>query len=241
MSFKFKQFAVKHSKSSMKVGTDAVLLGSWANFSNSLNLLEVGTGCGVISLIVAQREGKVNITAIDIDENSVIEAEENFKCSKWSNRLKSLNISFQNFTKTNHEFFDHIVCNPPFFANSTPSPLQSRHFARHTDKLNPQDFFENCLKTLNIIGKISIIIPSNDYNLWEKHSIENGFFTNRITTVFAYPTKVSERKLIEFSRNNLSIQYTEIYIRKGKNMGFTDQYLDLTKEFYLPQINKINQ
>lgn len=233
MSFRFKQFTVNHSKSSMKTGTDAVLLGIWADFENSQNLLDVGTGCGVISLIAAQKNQKLKITAIDIDKNSSDESAQNFKNSKWAERLNSLNISLHDFSEIYSEKFEHIICNPPFFSNSTPSPKESRHFARHTDKLKPKDFFEDCFKILAPEGKISIIIPTSESVVWIENSIVFGFSINNKTEVFAYPNKNSERTILEFSFEQKTFEKTEIFIRTGKNLNYTEQYIEFTKDFYL--------
>ncbi|MCC6721881.1 MAG: methyltransferase domain-containing protein [Bacteroidia bacterium] len=233
MIFRFKQFDVLHGKSSMKVGTDAVLLGIWSNIQFANTILDVGTGCGIISLIAAQKNQKAKIVGIDIDKNSVAEASLNFFNCKWFSRLSAKHSSIQNWAKNNKQKFDSIICNPPFFHKSTPSPVFSRHRARHSDSLSPLDFLQNCIKILNPTGTISIIIPSIDIDRWQNISNENCLYISRKTDIFSYPDKKAERTLLELKFDNISVNYSEIYIRNGKNCDYTKQYIELTKEFYI--------
>ena len=215
----------------MRVGTDAVLLGAWAEIKNSENILEIGTGCGIIALMLAQRNEKANITAIDIHAESVKEASRNFKESQWTDRLNVEEISFQNFKCQNK--FDHIISNPPFFTASTPAPNKARHQARHTDTLSPLDFFINSKMLLEPAGLISIIIPFINSENWFKMAEQYGFFPSRITNVLSYPGKSAERILVEFSQNKKEKIENDFFIRKGKGLSYSDEYIEMTKEFYL--------
>ena len=136
--FQFKKFSVKQDNSSMKVGTDAVLLGCWTQLRQiDKQLLEVGTGCGVISLIIAQRYNFVNIDAIDIDKASILDAKDNFNYSPWNNRLSAINDSLQTYNPDKQ--YDIIVSNPPYFNNSLQCPNNQRSVARHTNTLSYND------------------------------------------------------------------------------------------------------
>ncbi len=233
MIFRFKQFSVSHANSSMKVGTDAVLLGVWAEIKNCKNILDIGTGCGIIALIMAQKNLDTIIKAIDIDEKSINEASENFELSPWKNRLEATLISIQEYSSLSEIAFDHIICNPPFFSNSTPAPNKTRHHARHTDTLSPEDFFKSCKILLADEGKISLIIPFDISDKWVETAESFQLFPNKITQVISYPLKPIERILIEFSDKKEKFLPNELFIRKGKGLGFTDEYFELTKEFYL--------
>lgn len=217
----------------MKVGTDAVLLGAWAQIKNSPTILDVGTGSGIIALMMAQKNLKAIITAIDIDENSIKEAGENFELSPWRNRLDAKCISIQNYSNTSDIKFDHIISNPPFFSNSTPAPNKSRHQARHSDTLSPEDFFGSCKKILTTDGKISLIIPSDNFEKWAEIAEKLLLVPSRMTNIFSYPNKPVERILIEFSNENGKGITNNFYIRKGKGLGYSEEYIELTKEFYL--------
>lgn len=229
--FKFKQFEVSHGISSMKVGTDAVLLGAWAKIAHSQTILEVGCGCGVISLMLAQRNENTLIYAIDIHDASVTETNINFRNSLWNRRLKAHLISIQEYKPT--VIFDHIVSNPPFFTNSFPAPNRVRHHARHTETLLPVDFFKACRNLLSPGGKISLILPYHDFENWQHQARENAFYPSRVTQVFSYPDKIAERVLVEFDSQTKSPQTDSFNIRNGKGMAYSDAYLNLTQAFYL--------
>jgi len=217
----------------MKVGTDAVLLGAWANVKYCKTILEVGTGSGIIALMLAQRNETVHITAIDIHNKSIIEASNNFEKSLWKDQFTAKLISLQEFKNSSENKFDHIISNPPFFTNSTPAPNIDRHHARHTDTLLPHDFFSCCQKLLSLKGKISLILPFHDFGNWKDFALNYSFFPSQISNVFSYPGKGVERVLVEFSFERKDIISNDFYIRKAKGLGYSEEYLELTGEFYL--------
>jgi tRNA1Val (adenine37-N6)-methyltransferase len=152
--FRFKQFSVDDSKCAMKVGTDAVLLGAWADVTCAETILDIGTGCGLIALMAAQRSN-AHITAIDIDESTTLQSKENFLSSPWHDRLEAIHIEqFQP-----DYLFDLIICNPPFFKNALKTPFHERNLARHNDSLS----FESLVSHVNILlsenGKFFFILP----------------------------------------------------------------------------------
>lgn len=217
----------------MKVGTDAVLLGAWAEIKHSKNILDIGTGSGIIAMIMAQKNSEAIIKAIDIDENSIREATQNFEQCQWKQRLEARLIALQDYPNSIDIKFDHIISNPPFFSNSTPAPNKSRHQARHTDTLSPDDFFKSCKKLLTNEGKISLILPFYSSPKWIEAAEKYLFFPSRITNVISYPYKPLERSLIEFANKKQIIIPDEFYIREGKGLGYSEDYIKLTKEFYL--------
>lgn len=233
MIFRFKQFAVSHANSSMKVGTDAVILGSWAEIKNSQKILDIGTGSGIIALMMAQKNSEAQIKAIDIDANSIREASQNFEQSPWSERLEAECIALQNYGLSHKNQFDHIISNPPFFSKSTPAPDKARHNARHTDTLSADDFFNYSKLLLTETGKISLIIPFYSSADWIKIAEKYTLFPSRITNVISYPGKPIERLLIEFSNEKQEVESTDFFIRKGKGLAYSEEYIELTKDFYL--------
>lgn len=142
----------------MKVGVDAVLLGAWTHIPKG-DVLEVGTGCGVIPLILAQRNNEINIEAIDIDEESVEEAAENFKNSPWKERLFVYNKDFENLRKRKHKRYDLIISNPPYFKSGILNPGTRREKARHQDTLSVFSLISSCETLLKENGKLSMIFP----------------------------------------------------------------------------------
>ncbi len=233
MVFRFKQFSVNHGSSSMRVGTDAVLLGAWAQVKENETILEIGTGCGIIALMMAQKSRFSSITAIDIHTESVEEAKFNFKNSTWSERLLATKISLHELASQSNNRFSHIICNPPFFIDSTPASVLSRHNARHADTLLPEGFFENASKLLTDQGKVSLIIPDLGSERWLSAASDFKLYLGRKTTVHAYPGKVAERLLLEFSFQPAAPIISEVFIREGKGLGYTNDYKRLTHEFYL--------
>ena len=143
--FQFKQFTVWHDKCAMKVGADGVTLGAWADVSDVKSVLDIGCGSGLIALMIAQRS-EAGITAIDIDGQSIEQTKENTGNSPWSERIKTVHASLQQFAANSDVLFDLIVCNPPYFNNSLKSPSESRTMARHTDTLSYTDLITNAGK-----------------------------------------------------------------------------------------------
>ena len=164
--FHFKQFSVEDSSSPMKVGTDGVLLGAWTPVENNAytSILDIGTGCGVIALMLAQRINNANIQAIDIDSGAYYNAKENFANSAWSNRLCVCECSIQSFCKSTNSKFDIIVSNPPFFEEAVKSNKKQRNLARHTDSLPFITMIQCVDYLLKSNGTFACILPFNEGN-----------------------------------------------------------------------------
>ncbi|MEA3505011.1 MAG: methyltransferase [Bacteroidota bacterium] len=233
MDFRFKQFVVEHSNSTMKVGTDAVLLGSWFNNSSALRIMDIGCGSGIISLIAAQRSN-ATIDAIDIHKESVAEAEKNFNNSLWKKRLSAHNFSLQEFCKKSQNKYDHILSNPPFFKNALKSPDTKRNLARHNDTLSFEDFviYSKLLSAPNAL--LSVILPSNEGKTFRSIAAQNGYHLRRLTSIFPTVKKKSNRVLMEFtlSKEIQSPIIADFYIRDNAN-NYSGEYQQMTKEFYL--------
>lgn len=222
MPFRFKQFSVNDDKSTMKVGTDAVLLGAWADVGEAKSILDIGTGCGVIALMLAQRSG-AHVTAIDIDKNSAEQAEENFKASPWS--IEVFNTSLQDFEKGT---YDLIVSNPPFFSNSFLPPKVERKNARHTETLTFDDLMKSVKRLLNPGGRFAVVIPADNAELMNAANLY-GFYCNRKTSV--YPRAKLERYLLEFSLTRKIPLEDELVLHDGD--GRSAAYQKLAESFYL--------
>lgn len=228
--FRFKQFGLNHSSSTMKAGTDAVLLGAIANTTNSHSILDVGTGSGIIALMLAQRSDAI-ITAIDIHPQSVTQAALNFKESPWHCRLSAIESSIQKFADQGNQF-DLIVSNPPYFSNSLKSATENRNFARHDDNLDFLTLVQCVDKMLTPNGKFICIIPEMDSMRMNGYCTENNLFPSHKTCIHPKPEKQANRTILAFTRTKSSaIEISDFVVRNNDN-SYSDQYLQVTKDFH---------
>jgi len=230
--FRFKQFVIEDDKSSMKVGTDAVLLGSWVKPPLSGKILDIGTGSGVIALMMAQRT-QAFITAIDVHAPSIAQAERNFMNSPWSKRLRAINTSLENFTDSYHEKFDFLVSNPPFFINSLKPQKDILTLAKHTDEPFIDGFISGLHRLSSPSGKIALILPAQLCNVIKQKFETLSIFPARITEVYSRTGSRVSRVMFEFAKNTeANCTYESIYVHQGKK-GYTNEYIKLTEDFYL--------
>lgn len=229
--FQFKQFTVMQEWSAMKVGTDGVLLGAWADPGNASRILDVGTGTGLIALMLAQRSA-ANITAIEIEKNAAEEARQNAAASPWGERVEVLNISFREFTATVQSGFDLIVSNPPFFSNDQKAPDHRRTLARHNDRLPFEELIRGAVRLLNANGRLAVILPSGTGDLFEKLSSEHGLFLLKKTEIKPKPSKKVNRVLLEFGKQKAA-RVTGSLTVYNEDGTWSEAYKNLTREFYL--------
>lgn len=228
--FKFKQFIVLQEYSAMKVGVDSVLLGAWASVGDAASILDIGTGTGLLALMMAQRS-EAEITAIEIDELAHSEATGNIAKSPWPDKIRVLHTSFQVFSETCKTKFDHIITNPPYFENSTHPDNKRRKNARHNDELPFADLINGCLQLLSEKGKLSVILPVNMAQGFIRLAFDKGLHMNRTLWVRHRPEKPFHRQLMEFSKNESPIEEVSLVIEDHN--GYTEEYKNLTREFYL--------
>ncbi len=230
-TFTFKQFTIHQDRCGMKVGTDGVLLGAWAE--GGKNILDIGCGTGIISIMMAQRFANSAILGIDIDSAACEQAIENATQSPYAKLIKVLPITVQTLAQ-NSEPFQAIVCNPPFFVNSLKSKGASRTMARHTDTLSFQDLFRCVNKLLSAEGVFSAIIPDEQLSDFLSESYFYGLNLMRhtkIKTTINKPTP--KRHLLEFRKDN-DKEYQEEMVFLTDAKGEKSQWYDeLTKDFYL--------
>jgi len=232
-AFQFKQFAIKHVQSAFKVGTDAVLLGAWVPIPSPCeHILDIGSGCGIISLMLAQRSN-AQIIGIDIDKLSVEEAIENANNSQWKNRIKFINSSIQSFCTPEYQNkFDLIVSNPPFFVNSLKSPIYKRNISRHTGTLPFEELILSVDYCLSFSGQFAIIIPDTEKDRIQLLCKNQGLFCTKILQIQPIENKAVNRIILLFSRKEKPLQIENISIR-NTNKEYTLPYQLLTKGFYL--------
>jgi tRNA1Val (adenine37-N6)-methyltransferase len=230
--FQFKQFKIIQERSAMKVGTDGVLLGAWANVAEAIKVLDVGTGTGLIALMIAQRS-HAKITGIEIEKKAAEEAAENAQNSLWSNRIKIQNISFQEFKETTNEKFDLVISNPPFFTNSQRSKCDYLAMAKHNHLLPFAVLANGAEKLLEQNGNLAVILPVEAVRDFTQIALNERFFMIRQTEVRSNRLKKVHRYLLEFSKTEKPLKKDFIYIHTDDNSDFTEQYKILTRDFYL--------
>ena len=228
--FRFKQFVVRHDRS-MKVGTDAVLLGAWADVRNANALLDVGTGSGIIALMLAQRTlPEARIEAIEIDKISYGEASENITHSPWPEKIKVLHTSLQEFHPDMK--FDHMVSNPPYFIGSLLPASPAREHARHTSSLSYPALLTSVKDHLKVTGKLSIILPTVEGEHFQSMAAQMGYHCSRRLAFFSRKGKPQERWLMEFIFSPVST-VTDRLILYDDGEEWSKEYKALTGAFYL--------
>lgn len=217
----------------MKVGTDGVLLGAWCDVENAERVLDVGSGCGLIALMIAQR-CEADIRGIEIDTAAAMQSIENINDSIWSNRIGIINEDFVKWANSidGEKQFDHIVSNPPFFTNGPTAPLTARATARHDESLSYEQLINLSKTLLCDNGKLSMISP-----IERKDDITfccelAQMHISRLTTVYSKPGGKASRILWELSKRKCVTQQSSLTIRNAEN-NFSDEYINLTKDFYL--------
>ena len=230
--FQFKQFTVRQQHCAMKVGTDGTLLGAWAQASaGPCRVLDVGTGTGLIALMMAQRYPEAQVTAIDIDEKAVFQARENVMASPFADRIMVYEADVQAFDDA--EKFDSIVCNPPFFEDSLVCPDPQRTEARHTVSLGYRQLMEAAFRLLKDDGLFSVIIPADCRSRLESEAHLRGFFISRLCSVQTIPSKAPKRYMIEFLKYPVNEIDTKNGILESSPQVRSEWYRKLTQEFYI--------
>jgi tRNA1Val (adenine37-N6)-methyltransferase len=228
--FRFKQFEVVNDRTAMKVGTDGVLLGAWCPVAEARRVLDVGTGCGVIALMVAQRNRQALIEGIDIDQDSIAEARLNFANSPWNNRLTAIDGNFNDMDGDAR--YDLIVSNPPYFTNGVLPTGDARTMARHTGSLSYSQLIDGATRLLSREGILAFISPTDA----ESAIIEAAAFASlpirRCTRVVPVEGAEAKRTLWLLSRREMA--YVEDTLTIAHVDGtFTQEYINLTGAFYL--------
>jgi len=232
MPFRFKQFSIVDERSAMKVGTDAVLLGCWAGNAKPANILDIGTGCGLISLMLAQRFPDAKITGIDIHSGSLQDANENFRASEWNSRLGVKHISLQEYAPTHKKTFDLIVSNPPFFINSLLPPGSKKKLAKHSGELSFQEVAEASAALLKPEGSLALILPYENREIFKNNATRAGLSLVREIIVHPVRGKTPNRYLSEWGFIQKETVSNELHIR-DEDHNYTRQYIEMTREFYL--------
>ena len=216
----------------MKVGTDAVLLGAWTSISDSKNILDIGTGTGIIALMLAQKSS-VLLHAIDVDEAACSQAKENIAASPWCDRINIYHQSLQHFSKANTTSYDLIVSNPPYFVGSSKPPEGTRTLARHAEMLPYEELLNGVLKLLSPSGRFCVIFPLKEGELFRAMAQEKKLYLTKLTRVHTRTDKFEKRLLMQYELNPKTFSENHLNIEKDMEHNYTEEYKELTKDYYL--------
>ncbi|MBC8045242.1 MAG: methyltransferase [Fimbriimonadaceae bacterium] len=242
-TFYFKQFSVKHHESGMKVGTDAILLGAWTSLeikgkNKYTNILDIGTGTGVLALMLAQRAKSCLVDAIDLDAFAYEECLLNVRNSGFKNNelvqsVQCFHSSLQEWIRYCNKKYDILICNPPFYYKGFPVADEKRNKARAAENLLPENLITAAKKLLYNDGILSVIYPVREGERFLQMCIETNLYCKRKTTVYPKENKPAKRILLEITSTQSETKTDTIIIEHEGQHNYTEQYKNLTKEFYL--------
>ena len=232
--FSFKHFSIQQDKTAMKVGTDGVLLGAWTPINHKPNsILDIGAGTGLIALMLAQRTSAEQIDALEIDEEAYEQATDNFENSPWSDRLFCYHSGLDEFVEEPEEEYDLIVCNPPFYTEDYKTDNEQRDLARFSDAMPFEELIEAADLLLSENGIFSVIIPYKEEEKFIAMANRSELYPIKITHVKGTPNSEIKRSLLAFSRNEIEKFSIDTLIIETARHIYTQEYIELTKDFYL--------
>lgn len=231
--FQFKQFVIEQKNSAMRVGTDGMLIGAWAEINGGeRSILDIGCGTGLIAIMLAQRNQTAAVDAIEIEPLAAAEAALNAERSPWADRITVHEISLQEYTLSNHRRYDMIVSNPPYFINSSHNEKLARAAARHASLLPYSDLIFGVTKLLNENGRFFAIFPYAEAGIFIAKASLAGLYCNRKLNIYSKQAGVIKRIAAEFSFRKTEVVESNFIINKD-NGEYTEEYKQLTSPFYL--------
>lgn len=231
MAFQFQEFTVEDRSSTLRVGTDAMLLGAWADPGGALRILDIGTGCGVLALMVAQRS-EAGIVAIEPDQPSAEEAAMNFSLSPWAGRLQVHQTDLQTFAARNAASFDFIITNPPYHANALRSPSERVNRTRHDSSLTLEEVAACANTLLSSDGRLAVVLPVAADRAFGISCHKYGLIPAR--RLFVSPTAGSlpHRVLTEYGRSVAVPPETDRLALRDADGAYSPEYLALTARYH---------
>ncbi|MBO4612499.1 MAG: methyltransferase [Bacteroidaceae bacterium] len=230
-SFRFKQFEVWHDRCAQKVGTDGVLLGAWTQVDGCENILDIGTGSGLIALMMAQRAPKAKVVGVEIDAEAAQQAQENVSKSPFHNRIQIVQSDVRDFSSP--VAFDCIVCNPPFFVEETLPDNSQRAMARHTALLDFSDLIKVSSRLMDPSGTFNVILPATSSNYFVDQCFMNGLYLVRQCRICTVKSKPPKRVMLSFSRMGKGDNSYETLVLQERDGSRSEAYRKLTEDFYL--------
>ncbi len=230
--FKFKQFTVHQEHAPFKITTDSVLLGAWAQLTGARNVLDIGTGTGVLALMAAQRS-EARIVAIEPDPGAFMQAGLNISDSPWHERITLINTRVQDYLPEAGLLFDVIITNPPYFVDSLPNPDPVKAMARHSLTLSFRELLEATLRLMTPSGELHLVLPVNEAGQVIEMAGLLGLHCQRKLNVRPAPEIPPSRVLMTLGYGQGNVEESTIVIEKGGRHKYSDEYVSLTKDFYL--------
>ncbi len=231
MAFSFKQFSIDDEGCTMKVGTDAVLLGAIADCQSVKSILDIGTGSGIISLMLAQRS-KAAIDGVEIDKDSYLKARQNFRKSPWAERLTAIHDSFQDYCKKANTTYDLIVSNPPFFSKSFMPGSEEKRISRHDESLNFSDLVSGAEKLLAISGQMVLILPFLEKNRMINIAGKHNLHLFSCLEIYPKADKIPNRVILQFRREEPRNVEIKPFVLRNPDNSYSKSYLQITKDFH---------
>jgi tRNA1Val (adenine37-N6)-methyltransferase len=230
--FRFKEFTIFQDRCAFKVGTDGVLLGACADLSGAKQILDIGTGTGLIAIMAAQRS-KAVITAIEPDKSSYLQACDNAAACKWNDRIVIKNETLQTFQASFSNKFDCIVSNPPYFRNSLVSPDPQRTASRHNYSLTSEELLACVSQLLDDDGSFQLILPYTEGTLFIAEASNFGLYCSSIIKVKPFPSGRVIRMIMKFELKKVPVIESFLTIETGTRHAYTEEYKKITGDFYL--------
>ena len=230
--FQFKQFRIDQGQCAMKVTTDACIQGAWTPLPRTAKrILDIGTGTGLLALILAQRHESALIDAVEYDATAAEQAKENVSLSPWIERITVRCSDIRSFETS--EKYDLIICNPPFFDNALLGPQQEKNRARHTIALSKEDLAAAIVKLLTPDGQVSILLPVPEFKYWVSVANEYGLFPREILLIRHRPESEAKRIVAIMSRNNTGLSSESHLTIMEESNTYTEQFEEMLRPFYL--------
>ena len=229
--FRFKQFTIHQDRCAMKVGTDGVLLGAWADVHDKTQVLDIGTGTGLIALMMAQRNPNALVDAIEIDADAAKQARQNASNSPFHKNIAVHETPLHSF-ETERKY-DLIISNPPFFSNVTKNSNNSKSTARHDDLLSSEEILLFSKKHLTENGALNVIYPIENAEKMIQQAENNGLLLTRKCTISPTPEKPAHRMMLTFEKEKKDCVHEKLIIEDKGRHGYSSKYIELTKAFYL--------
>jgi len=229
--FHLKQFSLLHHQSSMKVGTDALLLGIWTDLSGATRILDIGAGCGILALLAAARS-KARVDAVELDKASFKEASGNFLNTTFRTRLHAFHDDFNHFTSVINHKYDLVMSNPPFFINDMRAREKKRNDARHGDRLNYEDLCRGASAILNKDGRFCLVLPNDESRIFLQIAKKYKLYVNRQLLIIPKRGLQHNRINLELSFYNTPVTSDEFVIRETDG-AFTHQYIQFFKDYLI--------
>lgn len=229
--FQFKKFTIHQDNTAMKVTTEACLFGAWVQTFGARHILDIGTGTGLLTLMLAQKTtSETQIHAVEMDKSALEQAKENISKSPWASRVRIFHQRIQDFQSV--EGYDFIICNPPFFDNHLTSSNIAKNQALHQVSLSFEELLNAVGRLLNPNGYLAVLLPTYEMDIFRKLAHSRGFFPRNQLTVYNRPQKPIFRQIIIFAQQEMEIQREEVLIRED-SQEYSKAFRELLKDFYL--------